>query len=191
LYALLFAAQLATLVFWAVKPPLSIKTAVPSQALAVTVVPGLGVLSLLEHSRSPRTSDAINTYLFLSILFDAVQVRSLWLRLHSLKLAIAATSCLGLKCMLLIAEAHSKSRYLAERSKSLSPETLSGVFARRCFWWLNSTLARGYKSLIEPEKLDPIKDGFVSEHLLSQLEKSYEKSESDENAVIHTRLMIP
>lgn len=173
LYALLFAAQLVTLVFYVLPAAPPIKTVIPSQAMAVAVVLSLSGLSLLEHVHSPRSSDGINVYLFFSIVFDAVQVRTLWLRLDSLKVAAAATACLILKVLLLIAETQGKKRYLFETYQKLAPETLSGVFARRCYWWLNGMLIRGYKILIRPDQLEAIKEDFASSSLLDSLERNY------------------
>jgi len=153
----------------------SIKTSIPSQALAVVVVVGLSGLSLLEHGRLYRSSDGINVYLFFSIAFDAVQVRTLWLRLDTLKLAVAATVCVVLKVALLFVEAQGKKKFLFEKYKSLAPESLSGVFARRCFWWLNGMLIRGYQILIRPDQLEAIKQDFASDKLLDALERSYTK----------------
>jgi ATP-binding cassette subfamily C (CFTR/MRP) protein 1 len=175
LYVLILAAQLVTLVFY-VSPVIPfIRTTIASQVLAVAVILGLSSLSLLEHGRSLRSSDGINVYLFFSITFDAVQVRTLWLRLDSLKLAAAATVCLALKLVILGFEAQGKRKYLFRKYQSLAPETLSGVFARRCFWWLNGMLMRGYKNLIRPDQLEDIKEDFASRDLLQSLEGSYNR----------------
>ena len=97
LYTLLFAAQITALIFYVEPTAPSIKSVVPSQALALTVVPALSCLSLLEHIRSFRSSDCVNVFLFFSTIFDAMQVRTLWLRLASKKLAATASVCLALK----------------------------------------------------------------------------------------------
>jgi ATP-binding cassette subfamily C (CFTR/MRP) protein 1 len=154
----------------------SVKTNIPSQALAIAVIVALSGLSLLEHGRLCRSSDGINVYLFFSIAFDAVQIRTLWLRLDTLKLTVAATVCVVLKVALLVVEAQGKKRFLFEKYQSLAPESLSGVFARRCFWWLNGTLIRGYQTLIQPNQLEAIKEDFASDELLDALERSYTKS---------------
>ncbi|KAF2188572.1 hypothetical protein K469DRAFT_565963, partial [Zopfia rhizophila CBS 207.26] len=75
------------------------------------------------------------------------------------------------------------------RSKSLAPETLSGVFSRRCFWWLNGMLLRGYQSLIRPEQLDPIKDDFASKNLLDNLQRSYDQGEKMNMALASLQLI--
>jgi hypothetical protein len=92
-----------------------------------------------------------------------------------LKLAAAATVCLALKLVILGFEAQGKKKYLFIEYQSLAPETLSGVFARRCFWWLNGMLMRGYEILIRPDQLEVIKEDFASRDLLESLERSYSK----------------
>jgi ATP-binding cassette subfamily C (CFTR/MRP) protein 1 len=175
LYFLILAAQLVTLVFYVSPAAPFIRTTIASQTLAVAVILGLSGLSFLEHERSLRSSDGINVYLFFSITFDAVQVRTLWLRLDSPKLVAAATVCLALKLVILGFEAQGKKKYLFRKYQSLAPETLSGVFARRCFWWLNGMLMRGYKIVIRPDQLEDIKEDFASRVMLQSLEGSYNK----------------
>lgn len=150
-----------------------IATAVPALSLVIAVVLGLGGLSFLEAVRSPRSSDAINVYLFLSIVFDAVQVRTLWLRVFSIKMAVAFSVCLGLKLVLLAFEVQGKMKWLLEDYRGLAPETLSGVFARRLFYWLNELLWSGYRALVKPVDLMEIKEEFASKKLLEALERSY------------------
>lgn len=175
LYVLLFAAQLIILAFYVSPAAASIKTAIPSQVMAVAVIIGLSGLSMVEHLRCPKSSDGINVYLFFTIAIDAMQVRTLWLRLDSLKLAIAATSCLALKVILLIAEAQGKNKYLFEKYQTLAPESSSGVFARRCFWWLNSMLVRGYNIMIRTDQLEDIKEDFASIQLLEMFQHKYSR----------------
>lgn len=154
---------------------IAVKTVLPSEALSVVVIIGLSALSFLEHVRSPRSSDGINIYLFFSIIFDAAQVRTLWLRFASFNLAIVASICLGLKFVLLLVEAQGKRRYLVEKYRALAPETLCGVFARRLFWWLNGMLLKGYRSLMQPDQLESIKEDFASSDLLKKVERNYFK----------------
>lgn len=140
-------------------------------------------LSLLEHVRSPRSSDAINVYLFFSTILDAVQVRTLWLRQLPTTVAVAATVCVAFKFALLIAEAQSKMVGLMEDYQNLAPETLSGVYARRVFWWLNGLLKRGYGATFRPVDLMDIKEEFGAKGLLAALHPK-----SDEEALLRTCL---
>ncbi|KAF2475710.1 uncharacterized protein BDR25DRAFT_391212 [Lindgomyces ingoldianus] len=67
----------------------------PSKALSVIVILNLDALSLSEHLRSPRSSDRVNTYLFFSIAFDALQVWTLWLQFN-LELGATPSTCLSI-----------------------------------------------------------------------------------------------
>ncbi|PSN69168.1 P-loop containing nucleoside triphosphate hydrolase protein [Corynespora cassiicola Philippines] len=169
LYFLLIAVQIAILAF-SITFLGPIKTAIPSTTLSLVAVLGLNGLSFIEHIRSPRTSDGINMYLFLSSIFDAVQVRSLHLRHIPTQLKGAAIACLVLKIVLLLAEMQGKGKYLYAKYQSLAPETLSGVFARRFFWWLNDMLREGYRTIIWTDQLQPIKEDFAAKGLVSNIQ---------------------
>ncbi|KAJ4291830.1 hypothetical protein N0V90_009726 [Kalmusia sp. IMI 367209] len=172
LYIFLLAAQLAVLAFTAStsSSSTSSRSAIAAQSLIIAVIIGLSGLSLLEHVRSPRSSDAINAYLFFSTIFDAVQLRTLWLRPLSMSIAIAASVCLALKLILLVAEAQNKIAWLMEDYRNLAPETLSGVYTRRVFWWLNGLMGRGYRATFRPVDLMAIKEEFASKDLLGTLD---------------------
>ncbi|KAF1980408.1 P-loop containing nucleoside triphosphate hydrolase protein, partial [Bimuria novae-zelandiae CBS 107.79] len=171
LYILLFAAQTLTLVFTAISHGgADSQTAIAAQSLLLVVALGLGGLSTIEHGRSPRSSDAINVYLFFSTIFDGVQVRSLWLRDATMGVRGTVSACFALKVVILLAEAQGKVAWLLEEYRGLAPETLSGVYARRVFWWLNGLMGRGYSAIFRPADLMAIKEEFASKRLLHALE---------------------
>src|ERR1700760_1565544 len=123
---------------------------ITSAVLSVVVLPLLSILSYIEHFRSTTTSDGINVYLFFSIIFDAIQTRTLWLHSDLKDLAITFSVGLLLKLLLFSLELRSKRSTLLLDSSKLSPETWSGLFSRRFFWWLNSMLISGYGGLLHP-----------------------------------------
>ncbi|OAG04180.1 ABC transporter-like protein [Paraphaeosphaeria sporulosa] len=171
LYIMLFAAQLSLLVFTATSRGIAgSQSAIVAHTLLVTVVLASSGLSLLEHVRSPRSSDAINVYLFFSTIFDAVQVRTFWIHPLPTTVSVAASVCVAFKSVLLIAEAQNKIAWLMEDCRSLAPETLSGVYARRVFWWLNGLMYRGYRATFRPVDLMAIKEEFGSKRLLAALQ---------------------
>ncbi|KAL1598820.1 hypothetical protein SLS60_007962 [Paraconiothyrium brasiliense] len=151
------------------------QTAIAAQILLTAVVLALSSLSLLEHVKSPRSSDAINVYLFFSIIFDAVQLRTLWLRPLPTTVCVAASVCFTVKFALWLAEAQSKFAWLKEDYRSLAPETLSGVYARRGFWWLNGLMKRGYRATFQPMDLMAIKEDFGSKRLLDILQSQSDR----------------
>lgn len=121
-------------------------------------------VSFFEHSRSPRPSILLNSYLFLIVLFDIAQVRSLWLVTsnHSDFLFVRLfTSVLALRVLILVLESKRKVRWLKWNDKDHSPEESSGIFSLATFWWLKSLLYAGYKKVLDPADL------FALDHDLS------------------------
>jgi ATP-binding cassette subfamily C (CFTR/MRP) protein 1 len=176
LYVLLFAAQLSLLICTATSHGIAgSQTAIAALSLLIAVVLTSSGLSLLEHVRSPRSSDAINVYLFFSTIFDAVQVRTLWLRPLPTTVSVAASVCVAFKFVLLIAESQGKFAWLMEDYRCLAPETLSGVYARRVFWWLNGLMKQGYRTTFRPVDLMVIDEEFGSKRLLAALQSKYDK----------------
>ncbi|KAF2437796.1 P-loop containing nucleoside triphosphate hydrolase protein [Karstenula rhodostoma CBS 690.94] len=176
LYVLLFAAQLSLLVFTATSRGIAgSQSAIAAHTLLVAVVLALSGLSLFEHVRSPRSSDAINVYLFFSTIFDVVQLRTSWLCPLPATVSIAASACVAFKVVLLIAEAQDKFAWLMEDFRSLAPETLSGVYARRVFWWLNGLMNRGYRATFRPMDLMAIKEEFGSKRLLAAPQSKFDE----------------
>jgi hypothetical protein len=78
--AALAVVQLTMLILWTIHDNLRTPTSIPAAALSFVNVLALGLLSYLEHTRSLQPSTLMAVYLLLSLLFDAVQVRTLYLR---------------------------------------------------------------------------------------------------------------
>lgn len=58
-------------------------------------------------------------------------------------MAAVFTSTLGVKLMVLIAEAIEKRDILLERYRTPNLEVTSGIYSRSFFWWLNSLMTTG------------------------------------------------
>jgi ATP-binding cassette subfamily C (CFTR/MRP) protein 1 len=113
----------------------------------------VAALSGFEYTRSVRPSSILMIYLFLSIFFDAIQLRTLWLLEYSSSLSSVATASLILKLAILIVEAQSKLKQLPSKYSHLPPESTTSLFNRGLFWWLTPLLLRGYRTLLEPNDL--------------------------------------
>jgi ATP-binding cassette subfamily C (CFTR/MRP) protein 1 len=106
----------------------------------------MSALTFLEHSRSPRPSVLLNAFLFLTVLFDITQNRSLWLSAHShdgiafVRIFLVAT---GWKAVLILLESQHKQRWLHWDRKSHSPEETSRLYGLGAFFWLNSLFVSG------------------------------------------------
>jgi ATP-binding cassette, subfamily C (CFTR/MRP), member 1 len=149
----------------------------PSAILSVIVVPVLSALSYSDHFRSTTTSDGINIYLFFGICFDAIQVRTLWFHSTLQDIAICYSVGVLLKTQLFILELHSKASSLLQDLSKLSPESWSGVFSRRFFWWLNSLLKSGYRGFLHPDQLFPLPESIKSQNLLQKIGTSCSASQ--------------
>ncbi len=127
-------------------------------ALALIFVAGVFMVavSFLEHARCLRTSALLNLYLLLTLLFDVVQARTLWLAIYSRPQAVFArlfTASIGIKLLILFFEAHSKARWIGWDDAEHSPEETSGIYSLSVYYWLKGLFLRGYKSVLHLEDL--------------------------------------
>ncbi|GJD03582.1 ABC transporter [Colletotrichum higginsianum] len=116
-------------------------------------------LSFFEHSRSPRPSVLLNTFLISTILLDAAQVRTLWLSAGTnLEITIARTFTAAAvwKIVLILSESWEKLPWLRWNRKDHSPEETSGLFGLATFSWLNSLFVSGYKKVLAVPDLFPL-----------------------------------
>ena len=104
---------------------------------------GLCILSHIEHIRSVRPSAIINIYLMITLPFDIARCRTLWTGGDTKHIAAVFTSTLGVKLMLVIAEAIEKRDILLERYRTPNREVTSGIYSRSFFWWLNNLMTTG------------------------------------------------
>lgn len=183
-YVTFAALQLTLLVLWARVPAAtwpptrSHGVSIAAATLAVLDAVALGALSQFEHTRSVRPSSIICLYFIISILFDTVQCRTLWLLSHSEQdgtqrgllrnLAIVFSAALASKVVSFLLEVQGKRRILLHALRGLGAESTSGIVARGFFWWLNNLLMRGYKSSLSLMTLDDIDDKLRSETLLNR-----------------------
>ena len=133
----------------------------------------LSILSHFEHIRSLRSSSILNLYLFSSCLFDAVAVRTLWLR-YDVRIATVFTASFVIKSIILILEGQGK-RYLTVVSHELPPESTSGIYNRTLFWWLNPLILRGFRSVLLLKDLYSTDESLVSERLDASISREWSK----------------
>jgi ABC-type multidrug transport system fused ATPase/permease subunit len=117
-------------------------------------------LSLVDHTRNPRPSTLLTSYLCLSSLLDGPQVRTMYLasmfqteRVYS-GIFLAAVL---VKVAVLVLEARQKAKWVRwDDEKEHSPEETSGIFSLSVFLWLNSLFIKGYRSILTVETLLPL-----------------------------------
>nr|POE63572.1 hypothetical protein CFP56_04475 [Quercus suber] len=153
--ALFASTQLALLIAWSLNPIPAYRTSasIPAAVVCFTASFALLFLSSIEHTRSIRPSTNINIYLFVSLLFDIPQARTLWrfsgIR-HIPSIYIAGVVA---KAVVLFLEARSKKRSLFPPYRIYSPEALVSIYDRTVLWWLNPLFLQGYKGSIPIENL--------------------------------------
>ncbi len=139
----------------------------------------MGSLMYAEHRRSQRPSTLVSVYLSATILFDAAAARSLFLREggDARVLAAVETAVVVCKLVLLVLEETPKRGLLdaAAAAADVSDEATSGVWNRSLFWWLNSTLLRGFRSLLQIEHLSSLDGDLRSDTVLAELESKWIK----------------
>jgi ATP-binding cassette subfamily C (CFTR/MRP) protein 1 len=166
LYIALFAAiQLALLISWSLKSLNRTKLSIASAALSFVDSLFFCLLSYKEHSRSLRPSALLGTYLFFSLIFDAVRLRTLWHLERDQLIRALFTSSLLAKFMLLLLEARDKRIYLNSADRLRGPEETSSIFNLSMFWWLNDLFLRGFRKVLLLDDLFPIDHEMQSDYL--------------------------
>lgn len=134
------------------------------------------VLSHLEHARSTRPSILLSSYLFLTILFDVVQVRTLWLASTTHDEAVITrlmTAALALKGAISLLESQPKTRWLLltgrDPGKSRSPEETTGIYGLGAYLWLNRLFFEGWRKVITMADLYPLDSSMAAEALEERL----------------------
>jgi ATP-binding cassette subfamily C (CFTR/MRP) protein 1 len=151
------------------------QAAVPSASLSLLAALAILILSRLEDNRSIRPSFLLNIYLLVSVVFDAVQVRTLYLRHDDSKILGLFTASIFTKSALLLLESRSKRIYLRPPYSTYSPEETSGIFNISFFWWLSPILASGFRKLLTLDDLFTTDNALLSEPLGEQMQQSWNK----------------
>lgn len=149
----------------------------------------LPFLSYAEHTKSVRPSLSLNGYLLLSLVFDAVRVRTLWLRSPD-KNAANATAAVVLKAVILLLEALEKRSILKPEFQQYPPEAISGVYSRSLFWWLNLLLKKGFRQTFLLDDLYALDNHLVSKYLHNLLQTSWLKGTAIQYVSIFHELTI-
>ena len=136
-------------------------------------------LSVLEHARSARPSILLNSYLFLTILLDIAQVRTLWLASvtqDEFTITRVNTAALVLKGAIAFIESRHKNRWVKLDLKHHSPEETTGIYGLGAYVWLNRLFLAGYSKVLRVEDLYPLDTSMKAEALETRLAGFIEKS---------------
>ncbi|KAI8176490.1 ABC transporter atnG [Colletotrichum sp. SAR 10_86] len=171
--------QIILIALWSIPSTPRARTSIAESALGLIEAIALGALSYTEHKRSIRPSALIGLYLFLTIVLDIAQARTLWLRDGLSSVAGVFTASLVVKVVVLALEETPKRVLLASSEKDVAVESTTGVVSRSLFWWLNSLFFQGFRLLIGLEDLGAIDPKFDSARLLGMLDRAWATSKKD------------
>lgn len=160
-YGWFAAVQTAILVSWTSSNEPVTRTTIPAAALSLVAAIMLGVASHFEHTRSVKPALLNEIYLFFTIAFDAVRLRTLWgvgYQGHIFKLSSISVVW---KLVLLVQEAWPQA--LGTLGQSYSPEEKVGWINRRMFWWVNPLLFLGSKKYLQADDLFTLNRSLQSE----------------------------
>lgn len=175
LAALYVASQVVLLILWALHKNIQTKVTIPLAAINLVVALQLVTLSWMEDARSVKPSSLLNTYLLFTLLFDVVQVRTLWLQdIRTTSIPAAYTAAVALKTVFLLLEILEKRRYLKPGFRDLPPESTSGVINRSVMWWINDLLWRGFHSLLTLQDLYSLDEDLNSAELGDKVQSTWQ-----------------
>lgn len=183
------AMQTVLLILHTINPTLRTRATLGAASLTLVDSLGLCLLSHAEHVHSVRPSAIINVYLFITLPFDAARCRTLWINGATRSLAAVFTSTLGIKIMILIAEAIEKRDILLARYRYTSPEVTSGIYSKSFFWWLNGLLKLGFRRVINNEDLYPIDEDMMSMNLQSHAQKIWSVTDKTKSRALLWSIM--
>ena len=158
--------QLSLIILWASNSQVPSKRAGLAAAI-LSFVTSLIILPLssLEHGKTLRPSMLLNLYLFVTLIFDAAILRTLWLSPFNMPIRGLFTASFCMKFVLVAMEAIEKRQFFRPGYEKTSPEESSGLFGQSLLWWLNHIIALGARQLIKPADLYPITTDMASEKL--------------------------
>lgn len=176
--AIIFAAlRLTSSVLWTLNSTLCTRLSVPYTILSTLSAIGIGIVSYFEHTRSVRPSTLLAVFLTLTLLFDVAIARTLWLLVPGAQLAAVFTTSVAVKAVLLVLEAREKTP-LPKCRPRLSPESLSSVYSRSFFWWINPLFLKGYRKILALHDLDRLEDELASERLCQKMTLAWRTGKS-------------
>ena len=182
--AMFAAIHLSLLILHILNSSLRTIATISASALAFLASLGLCLLSRLEHSRSIRPSPIINGYILLTLVFDIARTRTLFLDSNSRFIAGIFSSMIGVKVMVLLAEAVEKRHILLAPYRDLSPEETSGIYSRSFFFWLNQLMTSGFHRVLQNHDLYPIDRDMSSQALQQRMKTAWSSATQDKRRAL-------
>lgn len=173
--------QLVLLVLWRRDQDLQTPASVPAAALSLIASVIVVLLSYFEHNRSVRPSALLTTYLLLLTIFNAAQVRTVFLARQVTSIPAVMTVALAVGAALLMLEAQSKRTFLRQPFKTYSKEATSGIIGWSIFWWLNGVFRAGFGKLLTVEDIGSIDEELTGEPLGRLMHAAWERRSRPES----------
>ena len=175
LYAVYGGIQVVLLALWAEPSTTRTRASIANAAVRLIGACALAVLSFVEHQRTIRPSLILNLWLFVTLLFDIAQVRTLWLQKYHSAIAAVTTVSVVIKSLAVVVEAIEKKSILRDKWKAAPPESTSGFYNQAFFVWLNPLFFKGYVKSLEVEELFELDKHLSSEFLYPRVKAAWEK----------------
>ncbi|KAJ5715248.1 uncharacterized protein N7483_012429 [Penicillium malachiteum] len=183
------AIHLVLLILHVLNSSLRTQATIAASALSFIASLSLCLLSHLEHGRSVRPSPLINGYILLTLLFDVARCRTLFLDGASKAISGCFAGMIGVKIMVLLAEATEKRSILLTPYHGLSPEETSGIYSLSFFFWLNQLMTSGFRGVLRNEDLYPIDSDMTAEVLQRRMKHSWEKASQEKPRALFWAVM--
>lgn len=151
--------RLALLIIWVVAGPPRTKLTLAAQTLNFLAAFPLSAVSFYEHTYRVGPSIFLEFYLLLTVAFDAVRLRTLWLMPGAVSIAAIEVVALIAKLGVGLAEGWSKKSLIRGDARDYSREQLSGFYGRTLFLWLLNTLWNGNQDSPFPPRLCHLRIG--------------------------------
>ncbi|KAB8278602.1 P-loop containing nucleoside triphosphate hydrolase protein [Aspergillus minisclerotigenes] len=152
-------------------------TSIPAATLGLANAIIIIGLSYVEDRKSTRPSSLLTVYLLLSILFNATQVRTLWLT-HRIPTAAVQSSSTGTKLAMLLLELREKTSYPQSPYRDYPPEATSGIVNLSFVWGINRLFMTGYRKLMGNRDLYDLEPGLASGLAGERLKREWENHAS-------------
>ncbi|KAF3402447.1 Metal resistance protein YCF1 [Talaromyces pinophilus] len=167
--------QLSLMIIWALPRTPRTRTSLAAAVVAFIAYAGLHLLSHLEHIYSIQPSLLLNLFLSLSLLFDIVRVRTLWLANYTAIARLYSVS-IGLKLMWFYFESRTKQAHFLNRTIQYGAEEIHGLYSRSFFWWINQLFVLGFKKNLSVESLPQLDRALSSEVVHHEVKKPWDSS---------------
>ncbi|OJJ96983.1 hypothetical protein ASPACDRAFT_1882742 [Aspergillus aculeatus ATCC 16872] len=170
--------RIALFTLWCIRPATS--ASIASAAVSLLGSGLLLPLSIFEHTRSERPSSLLCIYLPFDSLFNATQLRSLYIRRDLTTISTVASVALGTETVLLFLETVDKRVWLYDAFRNkYPPESTSGIINRSFFWWLSPLFVRGYRRNLSLDDLDRVDQELSARRLHDRMQVAWSKHRSE------------